>query len=468
MRTNSKTETVFFCKECGYESKKWMGQCPACHSWNTFCEEPVMKTTGSPASGKRSLQPAQRPVTLREIEASSEERYDTGFSELSRVLGGGIVPGSLVLVGGDPGIGKSTLLLQLAVNLAESGRQVIYISGEESLRQIRLRADRIGHTEGDLRFLSETNVERITELLEKEKPELAVIDSIQTMFSQEAQSAPGSVTQVRECAQALMFCAKQNNIATFLVGHVTKEGTVAGPRVLEHIVDTVLYFETGGSGAFRILRSAKNRFGSTNEIGVFEMGSAGLREVVNPSELMLSGRPKHASGTVVTCLMEGTRPMLMEVQGLIAETSLGMPRRQAYGMDYNRLNLLLAVLEKRGGLPVSRCDVYVNIAGGMRVGEPALDLAVIGAILSSCRDIPVDEGTILFGEVGLSGEVRAVPQAQERIREAEKLGFQRMILPLHNLMRLEKEAAKTKAELVGIRNIRELYGLLSGSEASGT
>lgn len=460
MRTNSKTETVFFCKECGYESKKWMGQCPACHSWNTFCEEPVTKTTGSPASGKRSLQPAQRPVTLREIEASSEERYDTGFSELSRVLGGGIVPGSLVLVGGDPGIGKSTLLLQLAVNLAESGRRVIYISGEESLRQIRLRADRIGQTEGPLSFLSETNMGRITELLEEEKPELAVIDSIQTMYSDEAQSAPGSVTQVRECAQALMVCAKENNIATFLVGHVTKEGTVAGPRVLEHIVDTVLYFESGDGGAYRILRSAKNRFGSTNEIGVFEMASSGLREVLNPSELMLAGRPREASGAVVTCLMEGTRPMLMEVQGLVTETSFGMPRRQASGMDYNRLNLLLAVLEKRLGLQMNRYDAYVNITGGMRVAEPALDLAVLTAIISSLRNIVVPEDTIVFGEVGLSGEVRAVPQAEERIREAEKLGFRRVILPAYNVKRLSGEGYSPEAELLGVRSLTELIRLL--------
>lgn len=418
------------------------------------------KTSGRKNGRTGSGPEGRRPVLLKEIDAEKDPRFDTGFSEFSRVLGGGVVPGSLVLVGGDPGIGKSTLLLQLALNLADAGKKVLYISGEESLRQIRLRADRIGQTEGPLSFLSETNMGRITELLEEEKPELAVIDSIQTMYSDEAQSAPGSVTQVRECAQALMVCAKENNIATFLVGHVTKEGTVAGPRVLEHIVDTVLYFESGDGGAYRILRSAKNRFGSTNEIGVFEMASSGLREVLNPSELMLAGRPREASGAVVTCLMEGTRPMLMEVQGLVTETSFGMPRRQASGMDYNRLNLLLAVLEKRLGLQMNRYDAYVNITGGMRVAEPALDLAVLTAIISSLRNIVVPEDTIVFGEVGLSGEVRAVPQAEERIREAEKLGFRRVILPAYNVKRLSGEGYFPEAELLGVRNLTELIRLL--------
>ena len=465
MRTQSKTESVFFCTECGYESKKWMGQCPACHKWNTFSEEPVTKAAGSASSarGRRQTVPGgTKPLRLSEIEAEQEERYRTGFQELDRVLGGGVVPGSLVLVGGDPGIGKSTLLLQLAVNLADAGKKILYISGEESLRQIKLRADRIGHTEGALSFLSETNIGVITALLEREKPELAVIDSIQTMYSEDAQSAPGSVTQVRECAQALMLCAKQQNVATFLVGHVTKEGTVAGPRVLEHIVDTVLYFESGDGGAYRILRSAKNRFGSTNEIGVFEMAQDGLREVQNPSELMLSGRPVDASGAAVTCLMEGTRPMLMEVQGLVTETSFGMPRRQASGMDYNRLNLLLAVLEKRAGFQMSRYDAYVNITGGMKVTEPALDLAVLAAIISSYRNRVLGADTIVFGEVGLSGEVRAVAQAGERIREAKKLGFRRIILPHYNLSRLEKEreTGAGGAELFGIRNIGELCRLI--------
>lgn len=466
MQKQSKAESVFFCSECGFESKKWMGQCPSCRAWNTFSEEPVAKTA-SKSADKRSIS-AQRagigrggakPLRLAEIEAGKEERYETGFAELTRVLGGGIVPGSLTLVGGDPGIGKSTLLLQVAKQLADAGKSVLYVSGEESLRQIRLRADRIGHTDGDLRFLSETSIETITEVLEREAPALCVIDSIQTMYSEEAQSAPGSVTQVRECAQRMMIAAKSLNVAIFLVGHVTKEGMVAGPRVLEHIVDTVLYIEAGNQGAYRILRSAKNRFGSTNEIGVFEMSEGGLTEVENPSAFLLSGRPEEASGAVVTCLVEGTRPMLLEVQGLIAETAFGMARRQASGMDYNRLNLLLAVLEKRGGIMMSRFDAYVNIAGGIRVTEPALDLAVLAAIMSSYRNIAIPSDTIVFGEVGLSGEVRAVMQASERVREAAKLGFKRVILPRLNVNKLKPEDY-AGVELIGVRYLGELFSLL--------
>lgn len=464
--TAGKTETVFYCKECGYESKKWMGQCPACHSWNSFCEEPVaVRKTGQTASGQtaaaRSAAAASvRPVRLSEIAADKEARYETGFAELDRVLGGGIVPGSLVLVGGDPGIGKSTLLLQTAVRLAADGREVLYISGEESLRQIRLRADRIGHTDGPLSFLTETNIETIAAVLEREKPQLCIIDSIQTMYSEEAQSAPGSVTQVRACAQQMMVSAKTGGTAIFLVGHVTKEGMVAGPRVLEHIVDTVLYFESGDQGAYRILRSAKNRFGSTNEIGVFEMRGSGLSEVKNPSEMMLSGRPEDASGAVVTSLVEGTRTMLMEVQGLITETSFGMARRQASGIDYNRLNLLLAVLEKRGGIPMGRFDAYVNIAGGMKVTEPAVDLAVLLAIISSYKNTAVPADTIAFGEVGLSGEVRAVAQTEERLREAARLGFCRAIIPRHNVNRADFQKP-AGMEVIGVRNIRELFALIS-------
>lgn len=401
-----------------------------------------------------------RPLRLSEIETGEELRYDTGFKEFSRVLGGGIVPGSLVLVGGDPGIGKSTLLLQTALRLADSGKSVLYVSGEESLRQIRLRADRIGHTEGPLRFLTATNMDEITDILAREKPELAVIDSIQTMYAEDVQSAPGSVTQVRECAQRMMVCAKTENIAVFLVGHVTKEGMVAGPRVLEHIVDTVLYFESDEQGRYRILRSAKNRFGSTNEIGVFEMQTEGLREVPNPSEMMLAGRPENASGAVVTCLLEGTRPILVEVQGLMTETSFNMARRQASGMDYNRLNLLLAVLEKRAGIPAGRYDAYVNIAGGLRVTEPAVDLAVLTALISSYQNSVVPADTIAFGEVGLSGEVRAVAQVEERIREAQKLGFRRIILPKLNLSRLDEKARPEGVTLCGVRYLRELFLLL--------
>lgn len=457
MAGKSKTESVFFCASCGYESKKWMGQCPACGEWNTFSEEPVVHSAAKESSSGRKIAAAIKAVPISEIYADEEIRLDTGFVELSRVLGGGIVPGSLILVGGDPGIGKSTLLLQTAANMAAAGKSVIYISGEESLRQIKLRADRIGRVSDALRFISETDIDRITAVLERERPDLAVIDSIQTMYTGEAQSVPGSVTQVRECAQRMMLCAKQNDIACFLVGHVTKEGTVAGPRVLEHIVDTVLQFESGDQFGYRILRSAKNRFGSTNEIGVFEMSSEGLKEVKNPSEYLLDGRPKNATGAVVTCLAEGSRPMLMEVQGLVAETQYGLARRQANGMDYNRLTMLLAVLSKRSGLNLSTMDAYVNIAGGMRVTQPSADLAVVAAIISSYKNIAVAEDTVIFGEVGLSGEVRSVPQVSERIKEAAKLGFKRIIMPAVNLKGLRQTDG---IELSGISFISELFALL--------
>lgn len=462
MRNQSKEKFTYFCSECGYESKKWMGQCPACHSWNSFTEEPVLKKTSGQISGfggSAKIIGLPKPKKLSEIETDKEERFETGFNEFSRVLGGGIVPGSITLVGGDPGIGKSTLLLQTAKNVAASGKKVLYVSGEESLRQIKLRADRIGGATDELSFITETNIDVIISVLEKENPELCIIDSIQTMYTEETQSAPGSVTQVRECSQRMMICAKTNNIACFLVGHVTKEGTVAGPRVLEHIVDTVLYFESGNNGAYRILRSAKNRFGSTNEIGVFEMLEGGLSEVENPSEYMLSGRPEDASGAVVTCLLEGTRPVLCEIQGLLTGTAFGMARRQALGIDYNRLNLLLAVMEKRGGIAMSRFDVYVNIAGGLKINEPAADLAVIMAILSSYKNISVPSDTIVFGEVGLSGEVRAVQQVSERIKEAVKLGFRRIIMPKLNLSKLNRENIPSEIELIGIRYIGDLYRL---------
>ena len=456
-----KEETVFFCTECGYESKKWMGQCPSCRAWSTFSEEPVVKIR--PTGGKGGAQTLGRaaadirPVRMDDISLDAEERIPSGFGEFSRVLGGGIVPGSLILVGGDPGVGKSTLLLQTAAKVSAGGRSVIYISGEESLKQIKLRANRIGEIKGDLRFVSETDIDKIIAVLEKERPDLCVIDSIQTMFTSDSQSVPGSVSQVRECSQRMMICAKQNNIATFLVGHVTKEGTVAGPRVLEHIVDTVLYFESGDQFGYRVLRSAKNRFGSTNEIGVFEMSGEGLKEVQNPSEYLLEGRFKNATGAVVTCLIEGSRAMLMEVQGLVADTQYGMARRQANGMDYNRLVMLLAVLQKRAGVNIGQMDAYVNIAGGMKITQPSADLAVILAIMSSLRNVAVPEDTVVFGEVGLSGEVRSVPQAADRIREAERLGFGRVIMPAVNLKSMEKPKS---IELVGINFIGEMFGLL--------
>lgn len=418
---------VFFCQECGFESAKWMGQCPGCHAWNSFVEEPVEKK--GKASGARSLGGAAKPVTLGEIESADTERISSGMAELDRVLGGGIVPGSLVLVGGDPGIGKSTILLQVCQKLAGAGVSTLYVSGEESLRQIKMRAARIGEFADAVKFLCETNLNEIKALLTKEKPQVAVIDSIQTMCSEDISSAPGSVSQVRESTAVLMQLAKKHGIMIFIVGHVTKEGTVAGPRVLEHMVDTVLYFEGDRHAAYRILRGVKNRFGSTNEIGVFEMGESGLTEVANPSEYMLSGRPENASGSVVACSMEGTRPILIEIQSLICRTSFGIPRRTAAGTDVNRINLLLAVLEKRLNMPLSSCDAYINIAGGIRMNEPAIDLAVVLAVISSYQDQPVDEKTIVFGEVGLSGEVRAVSMARQRVLEAKKLGFRRVILP---------------------------------------
>ena len=448
---------MFFCKNCGYESPKWMGQCPGCWEWNTFSEEPVVKIQKK--SGGAAKNTPLRPLHLSEIVTEDEERFDPGFEEFKRVLGGGIVPGSLVLVGGDPGIGKSTLLLQTSVFVSQAGRKVLYISGEESLRQIKLRAGRTGGSEENLTFLSAINIDEITDVMAREKPDLCIIDSIQTMYSEDVQSTAGSVTQVRECAQKLMVTAKTENIACFIVGHVTKEGTVAGPRVLEHIVDTVLYFESGDNGAYRILRSAKNRFGSTNEIGVFEMADKGLREVPNPSEYMLSGRPENATGACVTCLLEGTRPMLLEVQGLVTETQFNLARRQALGLDYMRLNLLLAVLEKRGGIHIGGYDAYINVAGGMKINEPACDLSVIAAILSSYRNKVIPSDTVIFGEVGLSGEVRAVPMAKERVKEAVKLGFRRIILPSLNLKTVGTKDFPD-IEIEGVKYISELFAIL--------
>lgn len=418
---------VFFCQECGYESAKWMGQCPGCRAWNSFVEEPVVKSAAK--SGQRSAGTPAKPVTLEEIESSETERISSGMAELDRVLGGGIVPGSLVLVGGDPGIGKSTILLQVCKNLAASGVQTLYVSGEESLKQIKMRAGRIGNFTSDVKFLCETSLSQIEGTITKEKPKVVIIDSIQTMCNEEISSAPGSVSQVRESTSVLMQLAKKQGVMIFIVGHVTKEGTVAGPRVLEHMVDTVLYFEGDRHASYRILRGVKNRFGSTNEIGVFEMRENGLCEVANPSEYMLSGKPENASGSVVACSMEGTRPILVEIQSLVCRTSFGIPRRTAAGTDFNRVNLLLAVLEKRLNMPLSSCDAYINIAGGIRMNEPAIDLAMVLAIISSYQDKPVDEKTIVFGEVGLSGEVRAVSMARQRVMEAKKLGFHRVILP---------------------------------------
>lgn len=441
--------TAFFCKECGYESAKWMGQCPACKEWNSFVEEPVVKKSTVRATvGIMD----SKPVRLNEVDSTNENRYSSGFGELDRVLGGGVVAGSMVLVGGDPGIGKSTILLQVCRNLAAE-RKVLYISGEESLSQIKMRADRIGVMHKDFFLMCETNLSAIDSSIRREMPDVVIIDSIQTMFCETSDSAPGSVGQVRESTNVLMQIAKGLGITIFIVGHVTKEGVVAGPRVLEHMVDTVLYFEGERSESYRIIRAVKNRFGATNEIGVFEMRQEGLVEVLNPSEYMLSGRPEGAAGSVVACLMEGTRPILVEIQALVCHTNFGMPRRTAVGTDYNRMNLLMAVLEKKMGMQLSGCDAYLNIAGGMKVSEPALDLGIVTAIISSFRNIPMGQKTIIFGEVGLTGEVRAVSQARQRVNEAIKLGFEECILPNACLKAIGKE---DRIKLIGISSVSEL------------
>ena len=445
-----KAKTIFFCQNCGFESSKWMGQCPACKEWNSFAEEPQTLTKKTAAGNVRKDTP--QPKTLSEIEMNQTARMSTGMGELDRVLGGGIVQGSLVLVGGDPGIGKSTLLLQVCRNLSDADKKVLYISGEESLQQIRLRAERMGSFTENLLILCETDLQAIRETITRLQPQVVVIDSIQTMYNESVSSAPGSVSQVRESTGVLMQIAKTQNITIFIVGHVTKEGVVAGPRVLEHMVDTVLYFEGDRYASYRVLRGVKNRFGSTNEIGVFEMRTSGLAEVANPSEYMLDGKPENASGSIVACTMEGTRPVLLEVQALVCQSSLAFPRRTADGTDLNRVNLLMAVLEKRAGLRVSSCDAYINIAGGIRMNEPALDLGIVLAVASSMKDTPIDEKTIAFGEVGLSGEVRSVTMPEQRVREAKKLGFDTVILPMSCM----KQAARVDGiHLTGVRNVRE-------------
>ena len=427
----AKEKTVFFCKECGCESSKWVGQCPACHEWNTMVEAPANGKRGrtSLSGGRRSVPMAAKPAKMNEIETQKECRRPTGMKELDRVLGGGIVPGSLILVGGDPGIGKSTLLLQMCRLVSAEGTKVLYVSGEESARQIKLRAERIGKFTDDLYLFSETCIGTILQAVDEVKPEVLIVDSIQTVFEESVDAAPGSVSQVREITSILLQLAKSQNITIFIVGHVTKEGNVAGPRMLEHMVDTVLYFEGDRHASYRILRGVKNRFGSTNEIGVFEMEADGLHEVKNPSEFMLNGKPEEASGSIVVCSMEGTRPILIEIQALICHSNFGIPRRQAIGTDFNRVNLLMAVLEKRLGLQMGNCDAYVNIAGGIRISEPAIDLGIALAIISSFKNKVIDEKTIAMGEIGLSGEVRAVSMIPVRVQEAKKLGFTTCIIP---------------------------------------
>ena len=452
-------KTAFFCQNCGYESSKWMGQCPGCREWNTFVEELTVTASKntSAKSGLGSGLGKSEPVQLSSIEIQEDDRVLTQIEELDRVLGGGIVPGSMVLVGGDPGIGKSTLLLQLCRELTAKQHKVLYISGEESLRQIKLRARRIGEFNDRLLLLCETNLEAVRSTIERTRPEMVVIDSIQTMYNDQVSSAPGSVSQVRESTGVLMQIAKGMGISMFIVGHVTKDGSVAGPRVLEHMVDTVLYFEGDRQVAYRILRSVKNRFGSTNEIGVFEMQEKGLIEVKYPSQAMLNGRPTDASGSVVVCSIEGTRPILIEIQALVTRTNFGLPRRTSVGIDYNRVNLLMAVLEKRAGLHLGDCDAYVNLAGGMKLGEPAIDLGVVMAVVSSFKNKVIDPGILIFGEVGLSGEVRGVSMAETRVKEAEKLGFTTCIMPKANV---ESIQGTYQIRLFGVANIKEAMGYI--------
>ncbi|MCR4672063.1 MAG: DNA repair protein RadA [Lachnospiraceae bacterium] len=454
-----KNKSLYFCSECGFESAKWMGKCPACGSWNTFSEEPVIKASSDSRKKGPGSSNAAVPTPLSGVEVAEEARISSGIGELDRVLGGGIVPGSLILVGGDPGIGKSTLLLQVSRNLANSGRKMLYVSGEESMRQIRMRADRLGGFSEEIFLLSETDLETVRETIIKYHPEAVVIDSIQTMYSDDVSSGAGSVSQVREATNIFMQLAKKEGVAIFIVGHVTKEGVVAGPRVLEHMVDTVLYFEGDRHAQYRILRAVKNRFGSTNEIGVFEMAGSGLSEVLNPSQYMIEGRQEDAPGSVVTCAIEGTRPIMLEVQALVAYSNFQIPRRTAAGTDYNKINIIMAVLEKRLGLKTGSCDAYINLAGGMRLSEPAIDLAIAGAVISSFSGKPVSPSAVLFGEVGLTGEVRAVNQAESRVKEAQKLGFTECLVPEANTRNLK---GITGIKIIPVRSLRDLYSYITG------
>ena len=444
-----KSKSVFFCTSCGNETPRWQGKCPACGEWNTIIEQEQPTIKGSKTSITRGE--SRKPITLQEVNCNSEIRFLTGLGELDRVLGGGGVKGSLVLVGGAPGIGKSTLLLQICSELGKSQR-VLYVSGEESETQIKLRANRLGVTTENLFLLSETDLTVIMEASEQLKPDILIADSIQTLYCRENTSSPGSISQVKDCTMTLMQLAKTGGVTVFVVGHVNKEGSIAGPKVLEHMVDCVLYFEGEHEHNYRILRAAKNRFGSTNEIGVFEMANSGLKEVPNPSEMLLSGRPTHAPGTCVACVMEGTRPVLAEVQALAARSSLNVPRRTTDGFDYNRAVLLMAVLEKRGGLNISSSDIYINVIGGLHLEEPAADLPVILAAASSYRDKIFDSNTAAIGEVGLTGEIRAVSNLSQRLSEVHRLGFTRCIIPRQGTAQV---ASPKGLELIRVRNIRE-------------
>lgn len=449
-----KTRNVYICSECGFESAKWYGKCPGCGQWNTMHEE-IVETAPKKVSSSLTLHSSlARPVALSEISTSEEERYHTGLSELDRVLGGGIVKGSLILISGEPGIGKSTILLQICEYLGKT-LKILYVSGEESGRQIKLRAARLGVCSENLYILTQTDIQIVIEEIRADKPDLVMIDSIQTMNFTELSSSPGSVTQVRECTNAVMRAAKSLEIPIIIVGHVNKDGAIAGPKVLEHIVDAVLYFEGDRQMSYRILRAVKNRYGSTNEIGVFDMGDNGLQQVDNPSLALLSGRPKNVSGTCVTCVIEGSRPILAEVQGLATTSGFGTPRRMATGFDYNRMSLLLAVIEKRAGYYFSNLDAYVNVVGGLRLDEPACDLAVALSLISSLKDTPISDSAIVFGEIGLAGELRSVTHIDARICEAQRLGFKKCILPYHSLKRILSKY--NGIELIGAKNVREAF-----------
>ncbi len=442
-----RSKILYQCQNCGYSTPKWLGKCPDCGEWNSFVEEERIT--------KLKSQKTAEPIALSEVAASTGSRHSTEIKELDRTLGGGVVMGSVVLIGGDPGIGKSTIILQCLKGLSKLGK-VLYVSAEESPEQVKIRADRLQIKSDEIVLLPETSLEGIVSVAQKMDTQVIVIDSIQTIFSLELPSAPGSVGQIRECATKLMFLAKKHNIPLFIIGHVTKEGAIAGPKVLEHIVDTVLYFEGDKGNPFRILRAVKNRFGSTNEIGVFEMTESGLKEVDNPSQLFLSERPLNVPGSVVTVSLEGTRPLLVEIQALVSASSFGLPRRTALGADYNRINLLIAVLDKCLGMHLSGMDIYVNVVGGLKIDEPAIDMGIIGAIASSFKNQTIDTGIFTFGEVGLSGELRAISQADVRIKEASKLGFKKGIVPVNNINKVESQ----DIEIIGVKSVEEAIEIL--------
>lgn len=441
-------KTIFVCNECGYESAKWMGKCPACNSWNTFFEQKVEKIT---ENGVKKLKERNEPKALNSYKGQEVSRTSTGFGELDRVLGGGIVKGSLILLGGEPGIGKSTLILELCDKIKGEGK-VLYVSGEESAEQIKLRADRLGINNDDILFLGETDIDIVKENIEEMQPKLVIIDSIQTMYSDELTAAAGSVSQVREITSQIMRICKSKQITTIIIGHVTKDGTIAGPRVLEHMVDTVLYLEGERYFSYRILRGVKNRFGSTNEIGMFEMKGEGLVEITNPSEILISERDDNPSGSCIVASMEGTRPMLIELQALTTLSVFGIPKKTANGLDYNRLAVLIAVLEKRANLQIGGQDIYVNVVSGIKLNEPSIDLGIVCVCASSFKNIPIPKDTVIMGEVGLTGEVRRINMIEKRLKEAEKLGFKRCIIPENNKKHLEE---KFKMELIGVKNIGE-------------